>query len=242
MAPMATGLLNDRRVQRSGIFALVTLAHVGFFALIAMARPPFVAPVIPPPIEVILIRPPEPPPEPPRVVSAEAGGGAPAAPSRIHSPPEVFDPPDPLPIPPTPEPAPEPSPSPATAPTASPTPGLGQNGQGTGTGSGTGAGSGPGSGAGRATLISGPNRDQIRRAQPRTGLAVRVVGRVEMRCRIRLDGRMEGCSVTREMPPGSRLGQAALSLAPAYRWRPPTDAYGRPQDNTEIIVGLDFAP
>lgn len=238
----ATSLLNDRRIQRGGAFVVVMLAHAGFFALLALARPTFVPPVIPPPIEVQLIHPPEPPPEPPRPVSAEAGGGAPASLSRIHTPPEIFETPDPLPIPPTPEPAPEPSLSPGAAAAPSPTPGLGQGGQGTGTGSGTGAGSGPGSGAGRAVLISGPSRDQIRRAQPRTGLAVRVVGRAEMRCRIRLDQTLEGCTVTSETPPGSRLGRALLTLAPNFRWRPPTDAYGRPQDNTEIVVGQDFTP
>lgn len=235
-------MLRHPRARKAALAAAVVSGHALFFAALAISQPRFVPPELSPPILVELIRPePPPPPEPPRAVSREAGGGAPATPSRVRP----TEPP-PRPIEPElvapPEPAPEPVPTIGAAPTNSPGEGRGQGGQGTGTGSGTGVGSGAGAGAGRAVLVSGPSRDQIRRAQPRAGLAVRTVGRAEMRCRIRLDGRLDGCSVTREMPPGSRLGQAALTLAPFYRWRPPTDAEGRPQDNAEIVVGVDFTP
>ena len=234
--------LGHPRVRKAGLAAVVLLAHAALFAGLVLVQPRYAPPVAAPPILVELIRPePEPPPEPPRAVSREAGGGAPATPSRVRPTeppprpvePEIFAPP---------EPAPEPVTTLGAAPTNTPDEGRGQGGQGTGTGAGTGAGSGAGSGAGRAVLISGPSRDQIRRVQPRTGLAVRVVGRAEMRCRIRLTGRLEGCSVTRELPPGSRLGRAALTLADSYRWRPPTDGQGRPQDGTEIVIGVDFPP
>lgn len=222
--------------------AAVLGGHAVAFLLVALAQPRFAPPAMGPPIIVELIRPePEPPPEPPREVSREAGGGSPATPSRVRP---TVQPPEPI-VPeltPPPEPAPEPVPTVGASPIDSPDEGRGQAGQGTGTGSGVGAGSGSGAGAGRAVLITGPSERDIRRVQPRTGLAVRRVGRAEIRCRIRLDGRMEGCSVTRELPPGSRLGQAALQLAGAYRWRPPTDGLGRPQDNTEIVVGVDFPP
>jgi len=223
------------------VIAGVAVAHVVALGLLLLTQPRLVPPLPPVVIDVELI-PLTPPPEPPRPASAEAGGGAPATASNLHVPPEVRETPDPLPVPPPPTPAPEPTAVLGAAPESGPTAGLGQGGEGTGTGSGVGAGSGPGSGAGRATLISGPSRSQIRDAQPRTGLAVRVVGRAEMRCRIRLDQRLEGCSVTSETPPGSRLGRALLALAPSYRWRPPTDSYGRAQDNTEIVVGLNFDP
>lgn len=238
----APALLRDARVRKAGLAASVIAAHVGVFAALILVQPRY-APSIPaPPILVELIRPePPPPPEPPRAVSREAGGGAPATPSRVRptEPPprpverEILAPP---------EPAPEPVTTIGAAPTNTPDEGRGQGGQGTGTGSGVGAGSGSGSGAGRAVRISGPSREQIRRAQPLTGLAVRVVGRAEMRCRIRLSGQLDSCSVTRETPPGSRLGRAVLTLAPTYRWRPPTDDQGRPQDNTEIVIGVDFPP
>ena len=238
----AADLLKDPRTRKAGLVTLVLAGHAALFAGLILAQPQ-VAPTIPsPPILIELIRPePEPPPEPPRAVSREAGGGAPATPSRVRP----TEPP-PRPVEPEilapPEPAPEPVQTLGAAPIDTPDQGRGQGGQGTGTGSGIGAGSGSGAGAGRAVLISGPSRDQIRRAQPRTGLAVRVVGRAEMRCRIRLSGQLEACSVTREMPPGSRLGRAALTLAPFYRWRPPTDGQGRPQDGTEIVIGVDFPP
>ena len=54
-------------------------------------------------------------------------------------------------------------------------------------------------------------------------------------------GQLEGCVIAREFPPGSRLGRAALELAPYFRWRPPTQD-GRPLDNSEITVGVEFPP
>ena len=235
-------LLKHPRARKAALAAAVVSAHGLFFVILALSQPRFVPPELSPPILVELIRPElPPPPEPPRAVSSEAGGGSPATPSRVR-------PTEPPPVPvepelsPPPEPAPDPVQSIGAAPTNSPGEGRGQAGQGTGTGSGVGAGSGPGSGAGRAVLISGPGERDIRRVQPRTGLGVRRVGRAELRCRIRLDGRLEGCSVAREFPPGSRLGPAALELAGLWRWRPPTDSQGRPQDNTEITVGVDFPP
>ena len=238
----APAFIRDPRTRKAALAATVLAGHAVLFAGLILVQPRYAPPIPAPPILVELIRPePEPPPEPPRAVSRQAGGGAPATPSRVRPAepppreiePEIFAPP---------EPAPEPVTTVGAAPVDTPDEGRGQGGQGAGTGSGIGAGSGSGSGAGRAVLISGPSLDQIRRAQPRTGLAVRRVGRAEMRCRIRLDQRLEGCFVTREMPPGSRLGQAALSLAPIYRWRPPTDGQGRPQDGSEIIIGVDFPP
>lgn len=238
----AQDVFHKPAVRKAGLVLVVALAHALLFAGLILVQPRYVPSIPPPPILVELIRPErEPAPEPPRPVSQQAGGGAPATPSRVRPTeppprpvePEIYAPP---------EPAPEPVQTIGASPINTAGEGRGQGGQGTGTGSGVGAGSGPGSGAGRAVLLSGPSLDQIRRAQPRTGLAVRRVGRAEMRCRIRLDGRMEGCSVTREMPPGSRLGQAALSLAPHYRWRPPTDGQGRPVDNSDIIIGVDFPP
>lgn len=232
----------DRRLRKAGLATAVLLGHAVVFAGLIWVQPHHKRPTPSPPILVELIRPqPEPPPEPPRVVSREAGGGAPATPSRVRP---TEPPPRPVEsvVLAPPEPAPEPVQTVGASPIDTPDQGRGQGGQGTGTGSGVGAGSGAGSGAGRAVLIAGPTRDQIRSAQPRTGLAVRVVGRAEMRCRIRLSGLLEACSVMREMPPGSRLGRAALTLAPFYRWRPPTDGQGRPQDGSEIVIGVDFPP
>lgn len=232
----------DERLRKAGLASLVLLGHAALFAGLILVQPRYIPPIPPPPMLVELIRPdPPPPPGPPRPVSREAGGGAPATPSRVHPTEPPPRPVEPV-LTPPPEPAPEPVATVGAATVDTPGQGRGLGGQGTGTGAGNGPGAGPGAGAGRATLISGPSRDQIRRAQPRTGLAVRRVGRAEIRCRIRLSGQLEGCSVTREMPPGSRLGQAAVSLAPYYRWRPPTDSEGRPQDNTEITIGVDFPP
>lgn len=240
--PDVQAILRNPRTRKIALTAAVLGAHAVLFVILAISQPRFIPPEVSPPILVELITPePPPPPEPPRAVSREAGGGAPATPSRVRP-----TRPPPTPVEPElvspPEPAPEPVQTIGASPTDSPNAGQGQGGQGTGTGSGIGTGSGAGSGAGRATLISAPPLGEIRRVQPRTGLGVRRVGRAEIRCRIRLDGRLEGCSVVREFPPGSRLGQAALQLSGLWRWRPPTDSAGRPQDNSEITVGVDFPP
>lgn len=230
-------LLTRDRQRKLGAFVVVLAAHVGVFALMARSHGVEPAPITPP-FEVQLFRlpPPPPPPPPPAEPAERAGGGAPAAPSRIHVPP-----------PPPPETPPElpapivPAPAPAivvgVSPIDSATPGMGQGGQGTGTGTGTGAGSGPGSGSTRARPIRFPSPAEKRSIHPRA--ARDRGGRGVIACRIRLDTRLEACRIVEESPPGLGFGQAALAAAAFHRFTPPT-LNGVPQDGYEMTIGVDF--
>lgn len=233
-------LLNADRLRKLGVVVGVTLAHLGIFAVMGRADAPVPAPEQRPAVSVFLYRPPPPPPAPPPVKPARTeGGGAPAAPSRVHvplkpapRPPEVIAPPIP---------APEPALVVGAAPVAGPTPGMGQGGEGTGTGTGRGAGSGPGSGGTRARLVRGPDSAQIARVYPRAALSARQGGRGVITCEVRLDTRLENCRLVSETPPGQGFGQAALAAAGDFRFQPPTRD-GRPLGGQEITVGVDFDP
>lgn len=229
-------LLNRDRLRKLGVFSGVTLAHLLVFAVIGRGdtSPPDLPPR--PPFEVFLMRPePIPPPEPPAPPAETAGGGAPAAPSRIHVPPEPPEVPPELPAPPVP--APEPAVVVGVAPVVTATPGMGQGGEGTGTGTGRGAGSGPGSGSTRERFLRGPTTAELVRVAPRGGPPRPV--NVRMRCRIRADSRLEDCRVVEETPPGLGYGPAGLASAAFFRFQPPTEG-GRVVEGREITVGVEF--
>ncbi len=220
----------------------MALAHAGLFSLFALthvAAPPLAAPtvidvelfspIIPPP------PPPPPPPEPPKPVS---GGGAPAAPSVIHTPPKPRPVPQEVTAPVVK--APEQPLVVGVAPTATPTPGMGQGGQGTGTGTGVGSGDGPGSGGTPYRFVEGPSSRQIADAAPAAAKRGRINGMVSLRCVIGLDSRLHDCRVVSETPEGMGFGEAAVRVATAYfRFSPPT-RNGRPVAGTEMPLGIQF--
>ncbi len=226
-----------RLVERSAIMAGVALAHGVLLVLIGQVRPGEV-PAVPPLINVELVRPevvePPPPPVPP---ARTAGGGAPAAPSRVRppltpptTPPEIIAPPTP---------APE---QPLVVGTSSdpvPEAGPGRGQQGTGSGTGSGPGSGAGAGSSPPRLITGPSIAQIRASHPPEALRRGRSGRGEIRCRIRLDTRLEGCVVVSESPAGQGFGQAALQVSSYFRFQPPVED-GAPQAGESVTFGVDF--
>lgn len=227
-------ILTRDRLRKLGVVLGVTLAHLGVFAVIGRADTPVPLPD-PPSVSVFLYRPPPPPPPPPVEPSRTQGGGAPAAPSRVHrplkpaeKPPEVIAPPVP---------APEPALVVGAAPVAGPAPGMGQGGEGTGTGTGQGSGSGPGSGGTRERFLRGPSMAELARVAPRGG-PDRTVS-IRMRCRIRTDARLEDCRVVNESPAGMGYGPAALASAAYFRFQPPTEG-GNPVGGREVIVGVEF--
>lgn len=227
--------LDRKRARKLGAGLGVLLAHVGLLAVLSRSQPAPLDPP-PPPIEVFLIPPPEPEPDPPPPdPSPEAGGGAPAAPSVVHSPPDP--PPDPPEVAAPVEQAPEPAPVVGIAPTESPEPGMGQGGQGTGRGAGTGAGDGPGSGSGPAQIVRGPTLGQIQAIHPPGARSV--YGRVSLSCVIRLDQYLDQCRVVSETPPGRGFGEAGLVATRYFRFRPPTQG-GRPIEGQRVVVGVDF--
>ncbi len=231
-------LLNANRLRKLGIVVGVTLGHLGVFAVMGRADAPVPLPEPAPTVSVFLYRPPPPPP-PPVEPARTQGGGAPAAPSRVHVPPkpaerlpEVVAPPVP---------APEPELVVGAAPVATPTPGTGQGGEGTGTGTGQGSGSGPGSGGTRWRLVAGASSAEIQRVYPVAARRARISGNVLLSCRIRLDRRLENCRVVRETPAGQGFGAAALETVVHFRAVPPTEG-GRPVENAEATFGVLFGP
>lgn len=212
--------------------AAVAAAHLGVFAVIARTQP--TPPVILlPPFDVFLVRPPLPPPPPPPPEPAEeVGGGAPAAPSRVHTP--LNPPPTPPEVTSPPTPAPEQPLVVGASPETGPTPGQGQGGEGAGAGGGSGAGTGPGSGTVRFRMISAPTGSQIARLHPtRSGRRER--GEARVTCRIRLDTRLDQCRVVGETPSGRGFGQAAVTAAALYRFQPPSRG-GQPYEGETVLV------
>ena len=237
------------RLSRNARFATAVLAigalHLGLFVLLGRLQPQSPPIVLSRPVEVELVRPspiPPPPaprpPAPPKAAPTE-GGGAPAAPSRVHQPPKKSERPPEVAAPA--KPAPAPPLVIGVGPEASPTAGQGQGGQGTGSGAGQGSGAGPGAGDGPPRLIQGPTKDQLRRLHPREAFRQRLNGRASITCRIRIDTRLEDCRVVDETPSGRGFGEAALAASAYFRFRPPTRD-GRPVEGREVTVGVEFMP
>lgn len=207
-------------------------AHLALFGLVKGSTPE-AAPGFDPPIFVELTRPwpPEPPPQP----AETTGGGAPAAASRVHEPPPLptSAPPSPF----TPADAPVPTLIVGAAETPSDAPAAGLGGQGTGQGDGVGSGVGPGSGVERARLVSAPDARVLAALHP-DGPRSRRAGRGEARCTVRADMRLEACRIISESPSGAGFGQAALSAAAYYRFRPYMRD-GRPESG-EIVILVEF--
>ena len=228
---------NRRRML--GVIVGVGVLHAGTFALLALQRTP-PSPPPPPVFDVELVRPPlpPPPPPPPPTPAPTAGGGAPAAPSRIHTPPVVRPVPPEVPAPRVQ--APEPALVVGVAPISSGAPGMGQGGTGAGTGAGDGDGDGPGSGA-PPLILRGASQAEILPFVPPAARAARRSGRGSVSCVIRADTRLEDCRIVGETPPGFGFGEAALTIAPRYfRFRPPTGAGGRAVEGYRVTVFVQF--
>lgn len=226
--------------RRLAVGAGVALAHMGLFVMLAMTQAspsPYTASVIdiqlvPP---VVVPPPPVPKPVPP---SPRAGGGAPAAPSRVHTPPT----PKPV-IPELPAPiaqAPKPEIVVGAADVATPTPGPGQGGEGRGIGTGVGDGDGPGSGGTPPMIIRRATPAEILSVVPQAARRARQAGRAAVNCVIRVDQQLDDCRIVDQNPPGFEFGQAALNATRFFRYRPPMTASGRPIEGQRVTVFVLF--
>ncbi len=233
-------LLSKDRLRRLGVVTGVTLAHLGVFAVMARVEPTPPLPVPAPPISVFLFRPPPPPPPPPPATPARTqGGGAPAAPSRVHLSPRPPDRPPELVAPPVP--APEPAVVIGAAPVAGPTPGLGQGGTGAGSGGGDGDGVGEGSGGTGPMILRPATSAEIRSvAPPPVRGARRLAGRAVVNCVIRVDQRLDDCRIVSEDPRGQGLGEQALRAMVFFRYRPPMTASGRPVEGQRVTTFVNI--
>ena len=232
----------QRRLRRIGVIAVVAAGHAAVFAAIGLQQAKVIDLPVLSPIQVEIFRPftPPPPPPPPEApAEVEPGGGAPAAPSRVHVTPKPPERPPELPVAP-PTPAPVQSVTIGASPTATLNSGLGQGGQGTGTGSGEGEGDGPGSGAG-PIILRGASSNEILGFVPPEARRQRRAGRSAVNCVIRSDTRLEDCRVVDESPSGFGFGDAAVRVAEThFRFRPPTTASGRPVDGFRVTVTVNF--
>lgn len=231
-----------KRWTRPAVIATVVAAHAVVLAAIGLSRtssPPL--PVqLPISVELFEIAPPPPPPPADPEPAVDAGGGAPAAASRVNRPPDPPRVPPELPVlPPTPAPA--PTLTVGASPTATLNTGLGQGGQGTGTGSGTGEGDGPGSGGRGAQILRGASNGEILAFVPPEARRRRIPGRASVNCVIRADTRLEACRIVDETPADLGFGDAAVRVAEThFRFRPPASASGRVVDGFRVTVFVQF--
>ncbi len=108
-------------------------------------------------------------------------------------------------------------------------PGSGTGGLGDGSGSGgEGAGAGSG-GARRAERLSGRIVDGD---YPRAALRARAQGSVRVRYTVGADGRVSGCTVTRSTAGPDLDALTCRLVEQRFRYRPATDAAGRPVPET----------
>ncbi len=233
-------LLNKDRLRKLGVVVGVTLAHLGVFSIMARVEAPAPLPNPPPPINVFLYRPaPIPPPPPPAPPAITQGGGALAAPSRIHlplkppeRPPELIAPPVPAPVQPL---------VIGVAAVAGPTPGMGQGGTGAGTGTGDGDGDGPGSGGVGPMIIRPATSAEIQSVAPPPVRGVRrMAGRAVVNCVIRVDQRLDDCRIVSEDPRGHGLGDQALRAMVFFRYRPPMTTTGRPVEGQRVTTFVNI--
>lgn len=234
----ATSAGTDRR-RRLALTSAVALAHAAMIAALVIARPDFPPDsVMPPVFDVLMMRA---PPPGDGVEEDRAGGGAPAAASRVH--PVPAPPPDPVELiaPPIPTPVPELAIGPAIVPSVAPASGHG--GEGSGKGQGTGAGDGPGSGSGRGAgpvLISGPRGAVMTANVSGASLAALPGPYAVLQCYIRVGrDRLEDCRVKHEHPAGSGVGAAALRKSEEFRYRAPTRV-GRSRDRYRQTIAVGF--
>lgn len=222
----------DRR-RRLMIGSAVAVLHAGALVWLGLNAVPVMQTSPMPAFDVVLL-PLSPHPSP--VVSPDAGGGASSAPSTVHrtenprvETAELTAPIQPAVVQPL---------VVGVGAIESPTPGRGQGGTGDGTGLGDGVGPGTGGGL-AAVLIAGPAEAVITRDVQHASLMASDQTHVVMRCRIRLNRKLDGCRVIAEHPQPSGYRTTALMRATEFRFRP-AERGGRAVDGLPIVVALAF--
>ena len=224
MGRMAAELL-DRRNRMAGIAGTVVV-HALAIAVLVLFSPRFSpGPEVTPGLVAIDLTEPPPPPPPDDV---EQGAAAPPSRGATEAP-SPPPPPAPLASPTPAEVAVDPGSGQAGGLGAAPGSGAGQGGEGSGSGAG---GQGSGRGAG---LVTPPQRIEgaltntdYRRARAPEGAA----GTVVVSYRVRTDGRVDRCAVTRSSGFAAFDEATCRLIEQRFRFRPARDESGRPVDWT----------
>lgn len=231
----ALAIDGHRRVE---IWLVVAALHLAVLIWLGLSVAPILPDMTTRAVDIMLVKSPALSPIPSE--KEMSAGEAPAAPSRIHTPPtprpevvELTAPQTLAPIQPL-----------VLGVSSLPSPAAsGAGGAGTGDGSGTGPDAGEGGdegGGGRgAELIQGPVDAVITRDVQSGTLTEAGVNHVVLRCRIRLSRRLENCRVIGEHPRPSGFRTVALSRAREFRFRPP-ERGGRRIDRAPITVAIAF--
>lgn len=89
------------------------------------------------------------------------------------------------------------------------------------------------------TWLRKPSSAQLMDAYPERALNRDMAGSATLRCAVRLDGSLTGCSVLTETPGGYGFGRSALSLSRYFRMNPGA-VDGQAIDGAQVNVGVRF--
>ena len=89
------------------------------------------------------------------------------------------------------------------------------------------------------TWLRKPSGDQMMNAYPNRAIQNQISGAATLRCSVRLDGSLTGCSVLRETPGGYGFGRSALGLSRYFRMNPGA-VDGQAVDGARVDVGVRF--
>lgn len=89
------------------------------------------------------------------------------------------------------------------------------------------------------TWLRKPSGAQLMDAYPERAITRNVSGSATLRCAVRLDGSLTGCSVLTETPGGYGFGRSALGLSRYFRMNPGA-VDGQAIDGARVDVGVRF--
>jgi TonB family protein len=87
-----------------------------------------------------------------------------------------------------------------------------------------------------------PTPEELQAAFPADASRNRIAGKVELNCRVNIQGLTEDCHVVSETPPGMGFGGAALGMTPQLLFKPAIGAEGPVPSRVNIPISFKIAP